>query len=91
MSLLKTVSEKLSAWRRYRETIRELAQLSDHELHDIGVHRGEIEYIARSSSAGKITARSSRTSSSTKPGLHSLTDSKSARSKQLPGLNIANG
>ena len=57
MSLLKTVSEKLSAWRRYRETIRELAQLSDHELHDIGVHRGEIEYIARSSSAG--TARSS--------------------------------
>ena len=55
MSLLKTLSEKLSAWRRYRETIRELAQLSDHELHDIGVHR----YIARSSSAGKITARSS--------------------------------
>jgi uncharacterized protein YjiS (DUF1127 family) len=49
MSLLKTVSEKFSAWRRYRETIRELAQLSDHELHDIGVHRGEIEYIARSS------------------------------------------
>ena len=59
MTLLKTVSEKLSAWHRYRETIRELAQLSDHELHDIGVHRGEIEYIARSSSAGKITARSS--------------------------------
>ena len=59
MSLLKTVSEKLSAWRRYRETIRELAQLSDHELHDIGLHRGEIEHIARGSSAGKITARSS--------------------------------
>ena len=59
VSLLKTVSEKLSAWRRYRETIRELTQLSDHELHDIGVHRGEIEYIARSPSAGKITARSS--------------------------------
>jgi uncharacterized protein YjiS (DUF1127 family) len=67
MSLLKTVSEKLSAWRRYRETIKELAQLSDHELHDIGVHRWEIEYIARSPSAGKITARSSHTSSSTKP------------------------
>ena len=48
MTLLKTVSEKLSAWRRYRETISELEQLSDHELHDIGVHRGEIEYIARS-------------------------------------------
>ena len=59
MSLLKTVSEMLSAWRRYRETIRELAQLSDHELHDIGVHRWEINYIARGSSAGKITARSS--------------------------------
>ena len=59
VSLLKTVSEKLSAWRRYRETIKELAQLSDHELHDIGVHRWEIEYIARSSPAGKFTARSS--------------------------------
>ena len=59
MSLLETVSEKLSAWRRYRETIRELAQLSDHELHDIGVHRWEIEYIARCSSAGEITVPSS--------------------------------
>jgi uncharacterized protein YjiS (DUF1127 family) len=47
MSLLNTVSEKLSAWRRYRETIRELTQLSDHELHDIGVHPGEIEYSAQ--------------------------------------------
>jgi hypothetical protein len=32
MTLLRTVSEKLSARRRYREAIRELAQLSDYEV-----------------------------------------------------------
>jgi len=36
MSLLKTVSEKLSAWRRYRETISELAKdFSPHPIEDI--------------------------------------------------------
>ena len=59
MRLLKTVSEKLSAWRRYRETIRELAQLTDHELHDIGVSRGEIEFIARRAPADTAMGRSS--------------------------------
>ena len=44
---LKTVSEKLNAWRRYRAAVRELSQLSDHELSDIGIGRGDIEYVAR--------------------------------------------
>ena len=57
MRLLKTVSEKLSAWRRYRETIRELAQLSDHELHDIGILRAEIDFVARRPSSNKTTGR----------------------------------
>jgi uncharacterized protein YjiS (DUF1127 family) len=57
MTLLKTVSEKLSAWRRYREAIRELAALSDHELHDIGVVRSDIEFIARRSPADKAAGR----------------------------------
>jgi uncharacterized protein YjiS (DUF1127 family) len=47
MMLLKTIAEKLHAWMRYREAVRELSQLSDEELHDIGVSRGEIEYVAR--------------------------------------------
>ena len=59
MTLLRTVSEKLSAWRRYREAIRELAQLSDYELHDIGIVRGEIENIARRSPVDKTMGRSS--------------------------------
>jgi uncharacterized protein YjiS (DUF1127 family) len=59
MTPFKTVSEKLSAWRRYREAVRELAQLSDYELHDIGVLRADIEFIARRPSSDKATGRSS--------------------------------
>ena len=55
MTPFKTVSEKLSAWRRYREVVRELAQLSDYELHDIGVLRTDIEFIARRPFADKAT------------------------------------
>jgi uncharacterized protein YjiS (DUF1127 family) len=58
MTPFKTVSEKLSAWRRYRDAIRELAQLSDHELHDIGILRADIEFIVRRSPADKATGRS---------------------------------
>ncbi len=49
MSTFKTISEKLSAWRRYREAVRELSQLSDRELSDIGIRRGDIETIVRQS------------------------------------------
>ncbi len=50
MTTLKTISEKLAAWRRrYREAVRELSQLSDRELSDIGIHRGDIEHIVRQS------------------------------------------
>ena len=47
MTTLKTISEKLQAWRRYRDAVRELSQLSDRELADIGVRRGDIADIAR--------------------------------------------
>ena len=47
MTTLKTLSEKLQAWRRYRDAVGELSQLSDRELADIGVRRGDIEDIAR--------------------------------------------
>lgn len=56
MSPLKTISEKLNAWRRYREAVRELSQLSDRELNDIGIRRGEIEHIVRHSVASKAAA-----------------------------------
>ena len=45
MTSLKTISEKLAAWRRYRSAVQELSQLTDHELRDIGIRRGDIETI----------------------------------------------
>jgi len=56
MTPLKTISEKLTAWRRYRDAVRELSQLSDRELDDIGIRRGDIEYVVRRSVASKASA-----------------------------------
>ncbi len=44
---MKTITEKLDAWLRYREAVRELSQMSDHELCDIGIHRSDIKCVAR--------------------------------------------
>ena len=37
----------IALWRHRRQAIRELSRLSDHELSDIGIARGEIETIVR--------------------------------------------
>ena len=39
---------KIRNYLKYRETMRELANLSDRELEDIGVSRYQIESVARS-------------------------------------------
>jgi uncharacterized protein YjiS (DUF1127 family) len=44
---LKTISEKLAAWRRDRGAVRELSELTDRQLSDIGIRRGDIETIVR--------------------------------------------
>ncbi len=49
MTSIKSISEKLTAWRRYREAVRELSQLTDRELSDIGIRRGDIEVVVRES------------------------------------------
>ena len=46
---LRSLSEKLATWRRYRDAVRELSQLTDRELNDIGIRRGEIEDVVRRS------------------------------------------
>ena len=46
MTPLKSIAEKLIAWRRYREAVWERSQLTDRELEDIGVRRGDIPFIA---------------------------------------------
>ncbi len=42
---------KVRAYLSYRETVRELSQLTDRELDDLGINRFEIESIARSHAA----------------------------------------
>jgi uncharacterized protein YjiS (DUF1127 family) len=56
MIFLKRISDKLDAWRRYRQAMRELSQLSDHDLSDIGIGRGDIEYVARRPVVSKTSA-----------------------------------
>jgi uncharacterized protein YjiS (DUF1127 family) len=56
MISLRMISEKLKSWRRHREAMRELSQLSDHELSDIGIGRGDIEYVVRRPVASKPSA-----------------------------------
>lgn len=34
-------------WRRYRETVTELSRLSNRELNDLGINRGDIALVAR--------------------------------------------
>ena len=36
-------------WRRYRETVSELSRLSNRELQDLGISRGDIPHVARRS------------------------------------------
>ena len=45
MTSIKTIVEKLNAWLRYRDAVRELSQMSDRELEDIGIRRGDIHYV----------------------------------------------
>lgn len=37
-------------WRRYRETVNELSRLSNRELADLGINRGDIPFVARKAS-----------------------------------------
>ena len=50
------VALQQAARRRYREAVTELSKLSDHELSDIGISRGDIEYVARRPVVSKASA-----------------------------------
>lgn len=45
--MLTIVLAKIREFMRYRTSVRELEALSDRELNDIGLHRGNIEQAAR--------------------------------------------
>jgi uncharacterized protein YjiS (DUF1127 family) len=42
---------KIREYLRYRETVRELSQLSDRELDDLGISRYQIQSVARAHAA----------------------------------------
>ncbi len=43
----KVISTMIQEWRRYRASVRELSRLTDRELSDLGIGRGDIEFVAR--------------------------------------------
>ncbi len=45
--MIKTLTAKFHAWRRFRESVRELSRLSDRELNDLGIGRSDIEEVVR--------------------------------------------
>lgn len=50
MLVVNTLAKRLRRWASYRNTVRELSQLSDRDLHDLGIARGEIRFVAKKSS-----------------------------------------
>ena len=52
--LNKLVKKARSAMRRrarYNDTVAELSRLSDRALHDLGINRGEIKFLAKKNAA----------------------------------------
>ena len=49
LSAYRRVREVMMRDKFYRDTYRELSKLSDRELRDIGIHRGEIHSVAMES------------------------------------------
>jgi uncharacterized protein YjiS (DUF1127 family) len=49
---IKDITHKIQDWRRQRSAVRELSQLSDRELHDLGISRADIEFVTRKSVRG---------------------------------------
>ena len=47
--IIRMAAEKIAKQNRYKKTIWELSTLTDRELKDIGIRRGDIEFIAAKS------------------------------------------
>ena len=45
------VARSLNNWRKYRQTVNELGRMTNRELHDLGIARGDIRTVARSAIA----------------------------------------
>ncbi|MDQ0457219.1 DUF1127 domain-containing protein [Rhizobium paknamense] len=49
MNLTRTISN----WRKFRQTVTELDRMSDRELNDLGIGRGDIRRVARHAVNGR--------------------------------------
>ena len=47
ITMIKTLAAKFHAWKRFRDSVRELERLSDRELSDLGIYRADIEEVVR--------------------------------------------
>jgi len=45
--MFNTFVRQYSSWRRYRSTYNELMKLSNRELDDLGINRGDIDSVAK--------------------------------------------
>ena len=45
--IIQSLAQKFESWLRYRASVRELEQLTDRELEDLGISRGEIPHVVR--------------------------------------------
>lgn len=45
------VARPFSNWRKYRQTVTELGRMNSRELRDLGIHRADIQSVARQSVA----------------------------------------
>lgn len=48
--MMSSIIHNYRNWRRYRETVNELSRLSNRELSDVGLSRGDIPFVARKAS-----------------------------------------
>ncbi|MCP8939335.1 DUF1127 domain-containing protein [Alsobacter sp. SYSU M60028] len=46
------LAKRLRNWTRYRTTVRELSQLTDRDLSDLGINRSEIRFVAKKHARG---------------------------------------
>jgi uncharacterized protein YjiS (DUF1127 family) len=51
MLTISTLKSNLRRWARVRNTIRELSQLTDRDLADLGISRSDIRFIAKKHAA----------------------------------------
>lgn len=54
LSLIAVISRAFKRWKEYRTTVYELNRLTDRDLTDLGIHRCDIEFIARKHSITKF-------------------------------------